>query len=537
MAKNTNRVASAIAYVAALGLATGAWAAHWEMFVDNPVTYAKEVFGGDNPGVGGVTLKVDDVDTTDVDEGTSVLLRIALPNDGSADSDGVNRVAGGAEVEVTLTLDGGKFGQAVNWTDIAVVQPDGTTDLDKVGGSQEGGRRGTDSVSVKLLLATEGSITVDPAPGSDHPDFMKAPILTEYGVRFDLGSIQDYTGAGTVTASASFRVTDGPAQNFPTETAPRMAVAMIPAGPGPDGEPGGGDDTEAVPAVRGTSNVIANTMAAQTFMATPGASMGQIDIDDRTSFDGTTTKVEVASFSYTNMAEAVEADGKTSFATGKGMQANIMVTVTGMVRDGDVIYFNQDGDTMMGDREQLTVSGGTATRTFRITNIDDPTGTSVYFTPNGDDAMSAGNVKAEFSVEYDDSAAVTPMPASAGVDFVYAGINMEALAYAIPNAGMDDIGNVRIKCEADSEDAECTVFLDCDEQDGTSHFEELGETIGAGKTMVLQSSAIADLLGGPWEGRLSCEIFSDNSVSSQVLVRSGTGHALINNTYVSGADH
>ena len=63
MAKNTNRAASAIAYVAALVLATGAWAAHWEMYVKNPVTYAKEVFGGDDPTAGGVTLKEDVTDT------------------------------------------------------------------------------------------------------------------------------------------------------------------------------------------------------------------------------------------------------------------------------------------------------------------------------------------------------------------------------------------------------------------------------------------------------------------------------------------
>ena len=59
MARNTNRVASAFAYVAALGLATGALAAHWEMTVNNPVTYATEIFGGDDPASTGLTLAVD----------------------------------------------------------------------------------------------------------------------------------------------------------------------------------------------------------------------------------------------------------------------------------------------------------------------------------------------------------------------------------------------------------------------------------------------------------------------------------------------
>ena len=85
MAKNTNRAASAIAYVAALVLATGAWAAHWEMYSNNPVTYAKEIFGGDDPASMGLTLAVDDAMTTEADEGTSIDFKLYLPNDGSVD--------------------------------------------------------------------------------------------------------------------------------------------------------------------------------------------------------------------------------------------------------------------------------------------------------------------------------------------------------------------------------------------------------------------------------------------------------------------
>ena len=100
---------------------------------------------------------------------------------------------------------------------------------------------------------------------------------------------------------------------------------------------------------------------------------------------------------------------------------------------------------------------------------------------------------------------------------------------------MTDLGNVRIKCHAEGEST-CTVFLDCDEQDGTRHFEELGETIAAGATTVETSSSIADLLddldGGTWNGRLSCDVFSDEEVSVQVLVRNRSGQPLINNTYI-----
>ena len=87
MAKNTNRAASAIAYVAALVLATGASGRHhWEMYVNNDVTYAKEIFGGDDPAADGVTLSGDDAMTTDdsnVDgiqnDEQTVDLRLVLP--------------------------------------------------------------------------------------------------------------------------------------------------------------------------------------------------------------------------------------------------------------------------------------------------------------------------------------------------------------------------------------------------------------------------------------------------------------------------
>ena len=208
MAKNTNRAASAIAYVAALVLATGASAFHWEMYVNNDVTYAKEVFGGDDPAADGVTLSTDDAMTTDDpnvagiqnDEQTSVDLRLVLPVGMS-----VNEAS---ELEVTILIKGATLGQAVNWTDI-VLDGDQIEDntipgnFQKVGGSQVDGRRGDPSVTFKVHVPT-GSI--DAGQGGWTGDF----------IRIDLGSLKDYGGAGAVTVSATMRVTDGPQENFPT---------------------------------------------------------------------------------------------------------------------------------------------------------------------------------------------------------------------------------------------------------------------------------------------------------------------------------
>ena len=62
MARNTSRVASAFAYVAALGLAFGASAAHWELSTTGEVTYASEIFGADAATLE-LTLETDDATT------------------------------------------------------------------------------------------------------------------------------------------------------------------------------------------------------------------------------------------------------------------------------------------------------------------------------------------------------------------------------------------------------------------------------------------------------------------------------------------
>ncbi len=73
-------MASAIASVAALWLATGAWAFYWELDVKEPVTCAEEIFGGANPGNLDLTLAGDDTNTTNGRQGTRVELQLVLPD-------------------------------------------------------------------------------------------------------------------------------------------------------------------------------------------------------------------------------------------------------------------------------------------------------------------------------------------------------------------------------------------------------------------------------------------------------------------------
>ena len=100
----------AIAAVAALWLATGAWAFYWELDVKEPVAYAEEIFGGANPGSLDLALAGDDTNTTNGRQGTRVELELVLPDQ--------TNVENGAQAEVTFTISGAVFGRGINWTDI-----------------------------------------------------------------------------------------------------------------------------------------------------------------------------------------------------------------------------------------------------------------------------------------------------------------------------------------------------------------------------------------------------------------------------------
>ena len=154
MAKNTNRVASAIAYVAALGLAFGASAAHWELSTDNDVVFAAEAMGD---GTAELTLKVDDTSAdapADVNEATHVNLALVAEDGVGADS----------EVTITFTLVGAVFGNTVQISDFE----SNDADLVVVNGTKEGGRSGTDStVSVRFKAGSNGIDNAAPTVADD----------------------------------------------------------------------------------------------------------------------------------------------------------------------------------------------------------------------------------------------------------------------------------------------------------------------------------------------------------------------------------
>ena len=261
MAKNTNRAASAIAYVAALGLAFGASAAHWELTTDNDVIFAAEALGD---GTAELTLEVDDAMTEDVDEATRVNLLLVAP-----DGVGMN-----SEVTITFTLTGAVFGNTVQISDFESNDPA----LMVVNGTKEGGRSGTDNtVSVRFKA-------------SDNIDGATALATDDAGrpaVSLDVTAIEGAAGLATpksaVTVSAEVEL-------YGTTSNTSGIVADFPIGK--NTRPGERDegamehlDDDGDFKFKAADNKIASSVLGVEYSATAGAD-GQIMIDDRTKLVG-----------------------------------------------------------------------------------------------------------------------------------------------------------------------------------------------------------------------------------------------------------
>ena len=484
MAKSANRVASAIASVAALWLATGAWAFYWELEVKEPVTYAEEIFGGAKPGNLDLTLAGDDTNRTNGRQGTRVALQLVLPDQ--------TNVEIGAQAEVTFTISGAAFGRGINWTDI-----DTGSDLIKVAGSIGNGRAGDSSVTVTI-----GTTGVTGTTGAE-----SNATVTLY-----IGSLEGAAGLASgdasVTASASVVATAGGGSNFPNKV-----------------------ETPAT-----SSNVIADSEKAWTLESERSRLLGWINLEDRTNLVGFGPLL-IAPIRLLGNSGSKEADGKLFFRDGAGSRANIYVNVSGAIRDTDTVFLDLDGDGKTGAGEGLDITNGVASKSFRPWQLA-AGGTvegRVNYAPGGETDLKPGTFNTKISIEYDDDSLVDHEAISYTAGLTYFGVRPMTRAFAILNAGLDEVTRVRITCEAAGDRVsagvhvpgdrctvflDCTEFLDCNGQDGMEYFGELGSTISAGATTVLHAEDIAEVLGiDAWAGGLSCNVLSYyHKVSVQVLV-------------------
>lgn len=232
--------------------------------------------------------------------------------------------------------------------------------------------------------------------------------------------------------------------------------------------------------------------------------------------------------------DALKPDGATEVEATSSDK--FVVTVNGDFGDGDALIFTTG--TAYSQSVALSISGRVATREFDLNAVDDGNMYTLYYIP------ASGVVPQNtFSIMYAVNWAATdiadkPIP-SGSARVQYTGLRTMAHAYAIPNPGNADQGNLRIRCQ-ESKGTTCAVFFECRDHDGVLVGDgTLPEVAIPGQELELYQSktSLPRILGiRGWEGRLSCNIMSTHDVSVQLLVRSGSVGTLTNNTYISGVD-
>ncbi len=242
-------------------------------------------------------------------------------------------------------------------------------------------------------------------------------------------------------------------------------------------------------------------------------------------------------------------------------RGDLNVTVTGDFRAGDMVFLDLDGDRMPGSGEDLDLQAdGSMQESFRLDyvagnpnaldgeagELDREEGVAtmnLYYLPNGTDALRPGEYRTTLTLTTD-SATVADK-----VDFYSERLGRRVpfenrhttsytltedmqIAYAIPPQRAGDSGTVRVNCKGSTP---CTLYLECDDQDGMSYFRQVAEPVQGRSTLVLTAEDLSDALDlgeGVWEtGRMSCTIHSTRDISVQQLTRSAAG-VLVNNTYV-----
>ena len=242
-------------------------------------------------------------------------------------------------------------------------------------------------------------------------------------------------------------------------------------------------------------------------------------------------------------------------------RGDLNITVTGDFRAGDVVFLDLDGDQMPGAGEDLDLQAdGSMQESFRLDYVagnpnaadgeageldreEGVTDKNLYYLPNGTDALRPGEYRSVFTVTTDSPETADILDRIHGVTgqtvlhenrhtTSYTLTEDRQIAYAIPPQRAGDSGTVRVNCKGSTP---CTLYLECDDQDGMSYFKQVEEPVQGRSTLVLTAEDLSDALDlgeGVWEsGRMSCTIHSTRDISVQQLTRSAAG-VLVNNTYV-----
>ena len=476
------------------------------------VSYAKEIFGGNaNPvlSLGTKTVTVAyDFSTTNLSAGRSATITFTLSAGTFADPPnvlGYTSSSGTASSDITImpgTVTTGPGGASISYPVSSAMEVDDndatfTFDIPRITGvgSVLGAEDSSDPISIE--------VAVTPAVAGQPGGFPVFP-------------------AETTTADA--RKHDIAASSY--------AISRNPAGITP---PVGSTSTAAIIALTDRSR-IDNSNA--------GEAAGQVDTLTGlpASSGARTTGVVLSTFQMFLSTTPVKADGSTPFiASTTTSNGDLVVTARGSFADDDLIFFSADDAYAESEALSVNVRAGTAMGSFPMHGTTGGAMSALhrlYYVP-APGMLSQNTIRVSYTLDYtvdDSDGGYADRNIDIGVNRItFSGVNDMAFAYAIPNPDAGDVGNVRIRCQGS---AECTVFLDCMDQDGARIGSgDLAEVMIPGGALMHYSSktTFPQLLGvSSWEGRLSCNIMSDQDISVQVLTRSGD--VLVNNTYISGLE-
>ena len=225
------------------------------------------------------------------------------------------------------------------------------------------------------------------------------------------------------------------------------------------------------------------------------------------------------------------------------------IWVTGDFRSGDQVFLDMNRDGSQQNDEALSLRNGVMSGNFPADEVGgdraaaedeeqllneglDREAVLLRYKPNGDDAMRPAEFRTTMNLDMTEATSRDVFGGIHRFTTSYSTIESTQKAYAIPpvtDNPMSDNANVRIKCEAATE---CTVYLECDDQEGESWFTKLRNPIEGRSTMRITSEGVAEAIGeDDWNGRLSCIVYSTRAIAVQVLTRSAGG-VLVNNTYI-----
>lgn len=202
------------------------------------------------------------------------------------------------------------------------------------------------------------------------------------------------------------------------------------------------------------------------------------------------------------------------------LAGNVDVVVKGVFKTGDMVVYGSP-------RKPAKIADGMAEVSVPISLAGGST--DLIYVPGGVDDLRPGNIAAVAMLNFSAAGNNPGKPVmSAGV-ISYAGVDVHAYAQGVVRGNGMDSSYVRVRCASATD---CTVFLDCHDQDGMNYFGEAG-TIDAGATTVWSSDDVAGVFEAGWSsGRGACDILSNGDLNVQHMVRSHD--TLINNSAVVG---